>query len=262
MGFTNNVTDTLFADVSEFQVPVTNAYTDAGYQVLSIRANDGTYDDHHFAQNYQWCVRACNDGRLRGFIVYCYWRLGTAIPNLINQVNEQGGPHPRMVAMIDLESGGNSDTDQSIALNNDYSTLGGWLGNEDRVIAYANYGDERTMWQFKPAHMDWILAGYGSNPNDPSLTKLAHQYTDGAVGAGSLPSGAPPFGNCDMNSADGLSSDAFAAAVGLGPVTPPPPVVTPPPPVVTPPAVPVTLTLTDADITPALISAIASQFTS
>lgn len=232
MSFQNNVTDTLFADVSEFQVAVDNSYTDAGYRVLSIRSNDGTYDDHKFAQNYQWCVQAVNDGRLEFFIVYCYWRNATAIPNMIDQVNAEGGPHPKMVAMIDVESGGNANVDQSTALDADYNTLVTWLGgNEERVIAYANYGDERTMWQAKPAHLDWILAGYGSNPSDPSLVKLAHQYTDGAVGAGNLPSGAPPFGNCDMNSADGLSVQAFAAAVGLGAATPPvitPPVVTPP----------------------------------
>lgn len=239
MGFQNNVTDTLFADVSQFQVVVDNTYTDAGYRVLSIRSNDGTYDDTNFAANYQWCVEAVNDGRLKFFIVYCYWRSATAIPNMISLVNAQGGPHSRMVAMMDVESGGNADVDQSTALNTDYNTLVTWLGgNEERVIAYANYGDERTMWQFKPPHLDWILAGYGSNPSDPSLVKLAHQYTDGqGYGAASgLPDGAPPFGNCDMNSADGLSVDAFAAAVGLGPAAPP--VVTPPvvaPPVVAPP---------------------------
>ena len=43
MGYANNVTDTLWADVSEFQPPVDDSYLQAGYQVLSIRANDGTY---------------------------------------------------------------------------------------------------------------------------------------------------------------------------------------------------------------------------
>lgn len=253
MAFVNNVTDTIFADVSEFQVAADDSYLDAGYQVLSIRSNDGTYDDHKFDVNYQWCVRSCGSGRLKFFIVYCYWRANTAIPNMIDQVNAQGGPHPRMVAMLDLESGGNANVDQSSLLTNDYNTLANWLGNEERVIGYANLGDERTMWQHKPEHLDWILAGYGANPNDPSLIKLAHQYTDGKGYGGGLPEGAPPFGNCDMNSADGMSVDAFAAAVGLGSVTPSPPVVTPPgPPVALP---------TDASIHSA-IPAIWAQFTS
>jgi len=43
------------------------------------------------------------------------------------------------------------------------------------------------MWQSKPGDLDWILAGYGSNPSDPSLTKIAHQYTDGQGYGGGLP---------------------------------------------------------------------------
>jgi hypothetical protein len=243
----------IFADVSEFQNPVNNSYTDAGYQVLSLRSNDGTYRDHNFVANYQWCVQACNDGRLKFFVVYYYWRAGTGVSTHIAMVNSLGGPHPRMVSMIDLESGGNANVDQSGTLDNDYNQLAAWLGDERRVIGYANLGDERTMWQAKPAHLDWILAGYGANPNDPSLIKLAHQYTDGNGYGGGLPEGAPPFGSCDMNSADGLSVDALAAAVGLGPVAPPPP---PPP----PPAAPTYLGLPVDDSVYSAAGAISAQF--
>lgn len=45
--------------------------------------------------------------------------------------------------------------------------------------------------------------------------KVAHQYTDGNGHGGGLPDGAPPFGNCDMNSADGLDSNQFAVACGI-----------------------------------------------
>jgi len=44
---------------------------------------------------------------------------------------------------------------------------------------------------------------------------VAHQYTDGAGYSPNLPQGAPPFGNCDMNSADGLTPLEFAAACGI-----------------------------------------------
>jgi len=47
--------------------------------VLSIRANDGTHDDNH-SPELRLCVQAVNEGRLEFFIVYCYWRLNTAIP--------------------------------------------------------------------------------------------------------------------------------------------------------------------------------------
>lgn len=229
--------DTLFADVSEFQAQVTDAYaqatyTDSGtwnFRWLSIRSNDGDHVDANFAANYAWCTAAVAKGWLNGFIVYYYWRPGSdAVNNHMAQVNAAGGPHPSMVSMIDLESGdGNPSSDVSSQVNSDYNTLAQWLGNEQRVIGYANLGDEQTMWQMKPEHIPMILAGYGSNPNDPNVFKIAHQYTDGSVGADGLPSGAPPFGNCDMNSADGLSPSQLANALGVG--TAPTPIPTPAP---------------------------------
>lgn len=210
------VNNTFFADVSEFQVPVDDSYP---YRVISIRSNDGTYHDHHFPQNYQWCVKAADDGRLDCFIVYAYWRpdwQGTA-QTMIDMVTAQGGPHPKMVAMIDLESGGNPDSDQSTWVNGTYMDLAGWLGNPARVIGYANIGDERTMWQAKPQHLEMIIAAYGSNPPaDADFQKLAHQYTDGQAAAGGLPTGCPPFNNCDMNVADNLTPVQFAELCGVG----------------------------------------------
>lgn len=225
MSYVNNVTDTIFADVSYFQAPVTDAYTDAGYRVLSIRSNDGTFRDTNLAHNYQWCVQACDAGRLDFFIVYFYWRVGSGdVDTHISMIQDQGGPHPKMVTMIDLESGGNPGGNQSVELNAEYDRLANWLANPKRVIGYANVSDERSMWQAKPGDLEWILAGYGSNPQDSSLRKLAHQYTDGQGYGGGLPEGAPPWASCDMNSADGLSSQAFAAICGVGnPAHPPPP---------------------------------------
>jgi len=213
------VTSTIFADVSEFQCPVDDSYTDAGYRVLSFRSNDGTHLDANFDANYAWATAACDAGKLDLIIVYFYWRPGqTGVANHMAMVNNAGGPHPRMVSMIDLESGGNPNYDQSAVLNDEYDQLVRWLGgNEKRVIGYANLGDERTMWQCRPSDIKFILAGYGANPYDPDLIKLAHQYTDGqGYGArDGLPDGAPPFGNCDMNSADGLDPVAFAARCGI-----------------------------------------------
>lgn len=233
MAYTNNVTDTLYADVSEFQVPVTDAYIDAGYRVLFIRSNDGTYQDHNFAQNYQWCVRQTDAGRLRFFGVYAYWRPNwqATVDIMMNMIKGQGGPHPKMAVMIDAESGGNPSGDQSDGINRMYWQLADWLGNPQRVIGYANGSDFANMWPIRPNGLRVVGAGYGSNPNLPG--QVAHQYTDGKGYGGGLPEGAPPFGNCDMNSADGLSVDAFAAACGLGAPPPPPP----PPPVLPPPGV-------------------------
>lgn len=227
--------DTLFADVSEFQSPVDNSYwaatymdQDAGpftFQVLSIRSNDGDHVDLNFAANYKNCAAACDSGKAAFFIVYYFWRPGSdAVNNHIGLVNALGGPHPRMVSMIDLESGsGNPDSDVSTQVDADYSALAAWLGDDRRVIGYANLGDERTMWQTKPANVPMILAGYGTDPTDPNVFKIAHQYTDGQGYGGGLPEGAPPFGTCDMNSADGFSPTQLADALGVGTTPPAPP---------------------------------------
>lgn len=209
VGGSETSTDTLFADVSEFQCPVDDSYP---YRVLTIRSNDGTYQDHHFAQNYAWCKAAADAGRLDAFIVYFYWH-----PNWLDGVNTMkamvGEPHPKMIAMIDVERGENPDGDFSDALNATDDALVQWLGDPRRVIAYGNPGDLNSMWPNRREDQ-LVVASYGSNPDYPG--KLAHQYTDGNGYGGGLPEGCSPFGHCDMNSADGFSPEQFAAACGIG----------------------------------------------
>lgn len=223
MAFINNVTDTLYADVSEFQVPVDDSYTAAGYRTLCIRSSDGTYQDHHFAQNYQWCVRAVEDGRMVFFLVYAYWRPNwqATAQTLIDMVKAQGGPHPRMSVMLDLESGGNPGGDQSDPVNRCYWEWANWLGDPARVIGYGNSADLTSMWRTRPSGLGLVVAGYGRKPNLSG--QISHQYTDGQGYGGGLPEGAPPFGHCDMNSADGLGIYDFAAACGIQTVPPPGP---------------------------------------
>jgi hypothetical protein len=139
-----------------------------------------------------------------------------------------------MVSMIDVETdnGNNPTWDVSDQLNAEYTALGQWLGNPLRVIGYANTGDFETMWKSPPPGLRMVGAGYGEQTNLPG--QIAHQYTNGTGygAAAGLPDGAPPFGACDMNSADGLSSVAFAEACGLtiaGQIPPPPVPVTPVP---------------------------------
>src|SRR4051794_26709894 len=80
------VTDTLFADVSEFQNPVNDSYP---HPVLSIRSNDGTYRDHKFAQNYGWLRANLDSGRIACGIVYAYCRVNwdATANTLIDMVN-------------------------------------------------------------------------------------------------------------------------------------------------------------------------------
>ena len=204
------MTDTIYADVSEWQRPVDNSYP---YRVICIRSNDGTHCDEKWSTNYQWCKNRCDEGALDFFIVYFVWRQNWQ--ETINTLRAQvGTPHPKMAIEIDIESwGGQITGNQSDGLNATYRQLGAWLGNQQRVGAYGNSGDLNGLWPTKPPGM-WVrLAAYGSNPAYPG--KISHQYTDGSGYAGGLPEGAKPFGVCDMNSADGLSPTAVAARCGI-----------------------------------------------
>lgn len=205
-------TDALFADVSYFQVPVNDSYP---YEILSFRSNDGTFRDPNFAQNYRWCVKAADEGRLACFIVYAYWRSNwdQTAQILIDMVEAQGGPHPKLIVMNDLESGGNPGGDQSAGVNGFNEKIRRWLGNDRRVITYANAGDFHSMWKYRPEGERVIGAGYGRNPHLPG--QIAHQYTDGQGFGGGLPEGCAPFGNCDMNAANGMTPNDFAAACGI-----------------------------------------------
>lgn len=222
-------TDTLFADVSEFQAPVDDSYP---YPVLSIRVSDGSYMDRNFGANYAWMRAALDSGRLAFGIVYTYVRPGTWQSNAATvkqMIDSAGGVHPRVALMLDVESGGNPGGDQSAPINALHDTLADYAGSPARIIGYANSFDFSKMWPSRPAGLRVIGAGYGSNPNLPG--QVAHQYTDGTGFSPNLPQGCPPFGNCDMNSADGLDAAAFAAACGIT-STPTPP--TPPKPAPTP----------------------------
>ena len=202
--------DTLFADVSEWQRPVDDSYP---YRVLTIRSNDGTYRDKDWAANYAWCRAAADSGKLAFFIVYFVWRPNweQAVATLKSQVSE---PHPRMAVMIDVESwNGQIVGDQSAGINAAFEDIATWLGDRRRVIGYGNTGDLNVLWPNKPAGVRLVVAGYGKLPTYPGM--IAHQYTDGQGYGGGLPEGAPPFGNCDMNAANGLTATAFAAALGF-----------------------------------------------
>ncbi|OBB71287.1 hypothetical protein [Mycobacterium sp. 852014-52144_SCH5372336] len=202
--------DSLFADVSEWQVGVDDSYP---YPVLCIRSNDGTYRDRRWRNNYDWCRRSADDGRLTFFLVYFVWR-----PNWRETVatfrDQVGTPHPRMAVMLDVESwGGQIRGDCSAEINATRREVGAFVGSTAKVIGYGNVGDLNSLWPHKPPGLQVVVAAYGRNP--PYHGKVAHQYTDATGYGGGLPEGAPPFGNCDMNSADGLAPDIFAGVCGI-----------------------------------------------
>lgn len=208
--------NTLFADVSEFQVAVNDLYP---HRFFSFRANDGTYRDANFHANLAWAKHAADSGRIDGFIVYFVfeddWR--DAVQTFIDQI---GKPHPRMAVMIDVESWqGKIAGDHSAEINACRRQLIKWLRANAgplgwgriyarlrrRVIGYGNASDLVSLW---PSRGDArvVLANYSANPDFPG--KIAHQF--------SSTYNTPPFGACDINSADGMTPAQFADALGLG----------------------------------------------
>ena len=200
------MTDTLFADISEFQVPVDDHYP---YKFLSIRSNDGTYRDKHFAQNYAWAKTALTSGRLTGLIVYFVWRTNW---------QECGEPPTRVCAadnhipsrrrMIHVESWeGQIKGDQSKDINAARDELVKWYGGDKRrVIGYGNSGD-LTSAVAEPAATFRLVRSQATDSNPSFPYKLAHQFADNYSTA--------PFGPCDINSSDGLSPAQLAARLGL-----------------------------------------------
>lgn len=203
------MTDTLFADVSEFQPNVSAAYP---YHFISFRSNDGTYQDHHFAANIAWAKAAVKANRISGFLVYFVWE-----PNWQQTIATfkamVGTPDPKMAVMIDVESWGRIFGNQSAGINGAREDLIRWLGgNRARVIGYGNAGDLGSLWPTR-GDAKIVLANYSSNPSFPG--KIAHQFSDRY--------NIPPFGPCDVNSADGMSPEQFATALGLGTIPKPTP---------------------------------------
>jgi hypothetical protein len=193
---------TLFADISNFQVPVDDRYP---YRFLSMRSNDGTYYDYNFKKNLAWAKAACDAGKLDGFIVYFVWESNWQ--QTVNTFKSAvGTPHPKMAAMIDIEGwSGRYTSDQSVGINASRESVISFLGgNRLRCIGYANKGDFDTLW---PSRNDAnvIIANYSYNPT--FTNKVAHQFSSSFY--------VPPFGNCDINSADGVTSTQFAAQLGI-----------------------------------------------
>jgi hypothetical protein len=132
-GQTGDVADTLYADVSEWQVGVNDSYP---HPVLCIRSNDGTHRDRRWVNNYGWCLRNAESGRLTFFIVYFVWR-----PNWQQTVDTfkdlAGTPHPKMAVMLDVESwSGQIRGDRSAGINAAYDAVGAFVGVDgegDRV---------------------------------------------------------------------------------------------------------------------------------
>lgn len=200
--------DTLYADVSEWQPPLPEKYP---YRWVAIRSNDGTYRDRRFAENWDTVRRMLDDGRLVGAIVYAVVR-----PNweesLAVHVEMQGEDRADVVTMADAESwGGQIVGDHSDAFNGFTRGASEWRGGgadprPTRCIGYLNPNDI-GIWPTLP-EMPFVVPSYGALPDFSRAPELGrrfaiHQYTDGSGYGNGLPEG---YGRvrCDMNAANGL----------------------------------------------------------
>lgn len=187
---------TIWADVSQYQIaPVDDSYP---REIFCFRSNSGDRRDTKFPANYNWAVRACDDGRLSFFIVYWFFRPGQANIDLLRDlVTQRGGPHPRMIVMADVEDANGAITgDQSAEVNDEIRRARAWLGDK-RVIGYWNPVSNADLWRTRPAGLRLVTPSYGREPGSPKIKPegyFAHQYTDNGP--------CPPFGRCDLNYAD------------------------------------------------------------
>src|SRR6266567_1807764 len=217
------VSDTLFADISEYQ----DAQPDARYpyKFISIRANDGTFRDKQFPIRLAWCLTALQLRKLVGFLVYTVfeenWEQATAVFKI-----QYGAKHiQRSAVVIDVERWkGRITGDHSPMVNSMREAIIAYLyalrpawqrsvffrayfraQDRKRVVLYGNAGD---LAELSPHRGDAkiIIANYSFNPSLPG--KIAHQFSDHYW--------CPPFGYVDMNSADGYSPWQFARALGMG----------------------------------------------
>jgi hypothetical protein len=201
------VTDTLWADISEFQAPVNDDYQG---NFICFRSNDGDHLDSHFAANRAWADAAVASGRIFGYLVYYFYRPGVDGAAVLRSM--VGTPNRRMAVMVDVEAdGGNVSGDQSSAINGQHAALASWLGDARRVVGYGNVNDLNTLWPTKPPGLRIVVADYSGNPDYPG--KFAHQYSDSLETV--------PFGQCDANSADSMAPADLEAVFGF--TTPPNP---------------------------------------
>lgn len=201
---------TLWADISSYQGYVD--FSKYPYRVLAIRSNDGTYDDPHFVQNLALSKQALDTAKLDMLGVYCVYR-----PNwqqtLANLEQNVGQPHPRMWFMVDVESwGGQIRGSQTAGIEAMRQALAQWVNarlgisnGSARVVVYGNANDLNALYPGRPSSVRIVLANYSSNPAFPG--KWAHQFSSSY--------NVPPFGACDINSADGYTVPQLAASLGV-----------------------------------------------
>lgn len=168
-----------YADVSHFQSPLSDAYPS---KFVMFRVNNGNEVDRNAAANLAWAKAAVAAGKLEAFGVYAFWRPNEDTEGTFRRV--VGEPHPRMVAMVDVEGAEGSQKGpvppgQSERANGMVNGLRSWLG-KDRVMGYWNMRANPNHW---PVRVDipFVVPDYSADKGKPRFPYPGwriHQYTD------------------------------------------------------------------------------------
>ncbi|MDJ0454424.1 hypothetical protein [Gordonia amicalis] len=205
---------TFWADVSEYQPVVNDSYP---HRVFFFRSNTGSVKDRKADQNLTWGLRALDEGRIDILGIYYFFRPGAANCDLWKQVVTRNGRiDPRIVCMVDVESGAGSsqgaipNRDHSAEINDEIARVRGWLGGS-RVIGYYNPRADPALWQWR-GNLPLVVPHYGVQPGKSYAypNRFAHQYSDRVECA--------PFGACDANYTD-LSIPQLKTLFGIGGTT-------------------------------------------
>ena len=142
-----------------------------------FRVCDGTFVDPKFAVNRTWAESAVAKGKITGYTVYCVYRPGVDVLGVVKAA--VGKPSKHVTVMVDIESwSGQISGDHSAAITTLIHSLGIWLGDSRRVLAYGNQGDLASIYPHRPSALRLVVAAYGSvQPNVPGL--IGWQYSDG-----------------------------------------------------------------------------------
>ena len=204
------MTDTKWADVSRWQVPVNNNYP---HPFFSFKCSDGGDVDPNNGANLSWSKSNVGSSgkKMVGFAGYHVYRVGE--DNFGGIKRALGSPNNYMTIMLDVEDWeGEITTNQSGPLNKLRDQCIDWLGgSRSRVFGYANTGNGnlQTLW---PDYKDtkFIIPNYSGKPSHPAM--IGHQYADDVSCA--------PFGPCDANIAYGKTPAQWAQTLGIGGSTP------------------------------------------
>lgn len=190
---------TVYADVSEWQWPVNGQYPHPFFMFRAL--SEWGREDYNARQNLAWSL-AARGGVLVNFGVYV---IPCFISNdaILTRLDQLAIPAD-CVVMVDMESwGGQITGDRSDSLNDLVRRLRArQCGRADLVWGYGNLSDLAGIWPRRPDWLGVIVAGYGPTDAPYVNGRIGWQYTNGQENGTSLPPGAAPFGNCDMNRLD------------------------------------------------------------